>query len=84
MTNTKFPTQEVATKTQGFSIAKDHTPPEIKANHKLPLKPRQIKPSAKLNDAKKQKKKHKGLVKQDRYANLEDRVTLLFRLPMIC
>jgi hypothetical protein len=30
-------------------MAKDHTPPKTQANHKLPLKPRQIKPSAKLN-----------------------------------
>jgi hypothetical protein len=44
----------------------------------LPLKPRQhIQTSAKLNQkdqlpAKKQNEKHKGLVKHDRCANLED------------
>jgi hypothetical protein len=27
MANTKFPTKKAATKTQGFSMAKDHTPP---------------------------------------------------------
>jgi hypothetical protein len=32
-----------------FFNAKDHTPPEAKANHKLPLKPWQIKSSAKLD-----------------------------------
>jgi hypothetical protein len=47
----------------------------------LPLKPRQhIQTSAKLNQkdqlpAKKQNEKHKELVKQDRCANLKDRVT---------
>jgi hypothetical protein len=38
-----------ATKTQGFSMTKDNTPPKTKANHKFPLKPMQIKSSAKLN-----------------------------------
>jgi hypothetical protein len=46
----------------------------------LPLKPRQIKPSVKLNQthqlsAKKQNEKYKGLVKQDRCADLKDHVT---------
>jgi hypothetical protein len=44
-----FQLKRAATKTQGFSMSKDNTPPEVKANHKLPLKPRQIKSSAKLN-----------------------------------
>jgi hypothetical protein len=49
MTNTKFSTQEGSNQNMRFLNAKDHIPPEAKANHKLPLKPRQIKSSAKLN-----------------------------------
>jgi hypothetical protein len=49
MTNTKFSTQEGSNQNMRFLNAKDHTPPEAKANHKLPLKPRQIKSNAKLN-----------------------------------
>jgi hypothetical protein len=30
--------KRAATKTQGFSMAKDHTLPETKTNHNLPLK----------------------------------------------
>jgi hypothetical protein len=41
MANTNFQLKRAATKTQGFSMTKDNTPPEAKANHKLPLKPRQ-------------------------------------------
>jgi hypothetical protein len=44
-----FNSRRAAIKTQGFSMTKDNTPPEAKANHKLSLKPRQIKSSAKLN-----------------------------------
>jgi hypothetical protein len=36
-----FQLKRAATKTQGFSMTKDNTPPEAKANHKLPFKPRQ-------------------------------------------
>jgi hypothetical protein len=36
-----FQLKRAATKTQSFSMIKDNTPPEAKANHKLPLKPRQ-------------------------------------------
>jgi hypothetical protein len=32
MANTKFELKRAATKTQGFSMAKDHTPRETKAN----------------------------------------------------
>jgi hypothetical protein len=49
MTNTKFSTQESSNQSTRFLNAKDHTPPKTKMNHKLPLKPRQIKSSAKLN-----------------------------------
>jgi hypothetical protein len=49
MTNTKLSTQEGSNQNMRFLNAKDHTPPEAKANHKLPLKPKQIKSSAKLN-----------------------------------
>jgi hypothetical protein len=41
MANTNFQLKKAATKTQGFSMTKDNTPPKNKANHKLPLKPRQ-------------------------------------------
>jgi hypothetical protein len=41
MANTNFQLKRAATKTQGFLMTKDNTPPEAKANHKLPLKPRQ-------------------------------------------
>jgi hypothetical protein len=41
MANTNFHLKRPATKTQGFSMTKDNTPREAKANHKLPLKPRQ-------------------------------------------
>jgi hypothetical protein len=56
-------------------MAKDHTPPETKANHKLPFKL-----SVKLNQrhelpTKKQNETHKGLIKQDRCADLKDCVT---------
>jgi hypothetical protein len=33
-----FQLKRAATKTQGFSMTKDNTPPEAKMNHKLPLK----------------------------------------------
>jgi hypothetical protein len=36
-----FQLKRAATKTQGFSMTKDNTPPEATVNHKLPLKPRQ-------------------------------------------
>jgi hypothetical protein len=36
-----FQLKRAATKTQGFLMTKDNTPPEAKANHKLPFKPRQ-------------------------------------------
>jgi hypothetical protein len=49
MTNTKLSTQEGSNQNMRFLNAKDHTPPEAKANHKFPLKPKQIKSSAKLN-----------------------------------
>jgi hypothetical protein len=49
MANIKFRTQEGSNQTTRFLNAKEHTPPKTKANHKLPLKPRQIKLSAKLN-----------------------------------
>jgi hypothetical protein len=49
-------------------MAKDHTPPETKVNHKLALKPRQVKPSAKLNQrhqlpANKQNEEQQGVGK---------------------
>jgi hypothetical protein len=31
-----FQLKRAATKTQGFSMTKDNTPPEAKVNHKLP------------------------------------------------
>jgi hypothetical protein len=49
MTNNKFSTQEGSNQNMRFLNAKDHTPPEAKVNHKLPLKQRQIKSSSKLN-----------------------------------
>jgi hypothetical protein len=49
MANVKFQTQEGSKQTTRFLNEKEHTPPKTKANHKLPLKPRQIKSSAKLN-----------------------------------
>jgi hypothetical protein len=49
MANIKFQTQEGSNQTTRFLNTKDHTPPKTKANHKLPLKPRQIKSSAKFN-----------------------------------
>jgi hypothetical protein len=48
MANTTFQTQEGSNENMRFLNAKDHTPPEAKANHKLPLKPWQTKSSAKL------------------------------------
>jgi hypothetical protein len=36
-----FQLKRAATKTHGFSMTKDNTPPEAKMNHKLPLKLRQ-------------------------------------------
>jgi hypothetical protein len=44
-----FQLKRVATKTQGFLMTKGNTPPEAKANHKLLLKPRQMKSSVNLN-----------------------------------
>jgi hypothetical protein len=41
MANANFQLKRAATKTQGFSMTKDNTPPEAKVNHKLALKPRQ-------------------------------------------
>jgi hypothetical protein len=49
MENIKFRTQEGSNQTMRFLNAKEHTPPKTKANHKLPLKPRKIKSSVKLN-----------------------------------
>jgi hypothetical protein len=49
MTNTTFQTQEGSNENMRFLNAKDHTAPEAKANHKLPLNPWQIKSSAKLD-----------------------------------
>jgi hypothetical protein len=49
MANTNFQLKMTATKTQGFSMTKDNTPSEVKVNHKLPLKPCQIKSSVKLD-----------------------------------
>jgi hypothetical protein len=44
-----FQLKRVATKTQGFLMTKGNTPPEAKVNHKLLLKPRQMKSSVNLN-----------------------------------
>jgi hypothetical protein len=44
-----FQLKRAAIKTQGFSMTKNNTPPETKVNYKLPLNPRQIRSSAKLN-----------------------------------
>jgi hypothetical protein len=49
MTNTKFKTQEGSNQNMRFLNDKRPYPPETKANHKLHLKSRQIKSSAKLN-----------------------------------
>jgi hypothetical protein len=49
MANTKFPTQEGSDQNIRFLNTKDHTPPETKANYKLPHKRRETKSSAKLN-----------------------------------
>jgi hypothetical protein len=49
MANIKFWTQEGSNQTMRFLNAKEHTPPKTKVNHKLPLKPRQIESSVKLN-----------------------------------
>jgi hypothetical protein len=49
MTNIKFQTQEGSNQTTRFLNAKEHIPPKTKVNHKLSLKPRQIKSSVKLN-----------------------------------
>jgi hypothetical protein len=49
MANIKFWTQEGSHQTKRFLNAKEHTLPKTKANHKLPLKPRQIKSSVKFN-----------------------------------
>jgi hypothetical protein len=49
MANIKFRTQKGSNQTTWFLNAKEHTPPKTKANHKLPLKPSQIKSSAKHN-----------------------------------
>jgi hypothetical protein len=46
MANTNLQTQEGSKKSIRFLNAKNHIPPETKANHKLPLKLRQIKSSA--------------------------------------
>jgi hypothetical protein len=45
MANTNLQTQEGSKKSTRFLNAKNHIPPETKANHKLPLKLRQIKSS---------------------------------------
>jgi hypothetical protein len=49
MANIKFWTQEGSNQKTRFLNTKDHTAPEAKANHKLPLKPWQIKSSVKFD-----------------------------------
>jgi hypothetical protein len=49
MANTNFHLKRAATKTQGFLMTKDNTPPEAKANHKLPPQTKAIKSDIKLN-----------------------------------
>jgi hypothetical protein len=49
MANANFQLKRAATKTQGFSMTKDNTPPEAKVNHKLALKTKAIKSDTKLN-----------------------------------
>jgi hypothetical protein len=49
MANTKFKIQEGSNQNPGFLNGKNQAPPQTKAIIQAPLKPRQIKPTTKLN-----------------------------------